>query len=486
MPSIGSIFVDFVARTAQFQTDVKTAGSTLRQETASMGSAFASVSASGSQMTASMERAGLRIGASFLGARTVAMAAAREIKDVYANINNIPGVPQETIDSINRMKYELEGSNSVLKQGIAKALGWFSDLGSGIGYAFGSAVYGADAAADAMKSMNDEAARFAATKFNDEMAKLQEQAKQLSMSKGELADYLSSAANALETQGNGSGGTQQERWDALTQAMKDRIQAEKSLNALTKESEAAWAAYDVALGKVDHAHESTSERVARLREEIHALKDDLSVGPILSDSTGGKQTEEEIAKVKELTEKTKELGVALAKLKEPATIMRNTFVQGMEGMADKMAEFVVTGKANFADFFKTLEQQIISTFIKLSIINPLLNALFSGSSGYNALPAFASLAGFADGGDPPLGAPSIVGENGPELFIPKQAGTIVPNSALASIGGGGGGVTVIYNITSGVTRNDLAPILDLHAQRVKGDVADAMRRGGGPSRAFGR
>ena len=47
------------------------------------------------------------------------------------------------------------------------------------------------------------------------------------------------------------------------------------------------------------------------------------------------------------------------------------------------------------------------------------------------------LLGFADGGRPPVGRPSIVGERGPELFVPDRAGTIVPNHAM-----GGANVTV--------------------------------------------
>jgi hypothetical protein len=38
-----------------------------------------------------------------------------------------------------------------------------------------------------------------------------------------------------------------------------------------------------------------------------------------------------------------------------------------------------------------------------------------------------SIFGFAGGGDPPVNKPSIVGEKGPELFVPKTAGTIIPN-----------------------------------------------------------
>ena len=58
--------------------------------------------------------------------------------------------------------------------------------------------------------------------------------------------------------------------------------------------------------------------------------------------------------------------------------------------------------------------------------NTLLKAIFPGSSLFSALP------GFANGGSPPVGKPSIVGEKGPELFVPKSAGTIIPNGAIGS------------------------------------------------------
>ena len=58
--------------------------------------------------------------------------------------------------------------------------------------------------------------------------------------------------------------------------------------------------------------------------------------------------------------------------------------------------------------------------------NTLLKSIFPGSSLFSALP------GFANGGNPPVGKPSIVGEKGPELFVPKSAGTIIPNGAIGS------------------------------------------------------
>ena len=48
--------------------------------------------------------------------------------------------------------------------------------------------------------------------------------------------------------------------------------------------------------------------------------------------------------------------------------------------------------------------------------------------------------GYAEGGNPPVGVPSIVGENGPEMIVPKSAMTVIPNHKL-------GGQTIVVNIT---------------------------------------
>lgn len=55
----------------------------------------------------------------------------------------------------------------------------------------------------------------------------------------------------------------------------------------------------------------------------------------------------------------------------------------------------------------------------------------AGGSAYGATPQAVNggvFPQFAEGGKPPVGQPSIVGERGPELFVPDQPGTVVPNS----------------------------------------------------------
>jgi len=55
--------------------------------------------------------------------------------------------------------------------------------------------------------------------------------------------------------------------------------------------------------------------------------------------------------------------------------------------------------------------------------------------GPGLLLGLSGLLGFKDGGEPPVNEPSIVGEGGPEIFVPKTSGTIIPNDASKLLAG---------------------------------------------------
>ena len=72
-----------------------------------------------------------------------------------------------------------------------------------------------------------------------------------------------------------------------------------------------------------------------------------------------------------------------------------------------------------------------------------LNALLFGNVGGKTVTSgLFGLLGFANGGNPPVGKPSIVGEKGPELFVPRTSGTVIPNDKL----GGGGSTNISVNV----------------------------------------
>lgn len=80
---------------------------------------------------------------------------------------------------------------------------------------------------------------------------------------------------------------------------------------------------------------------------------------------------------------------------------------------------------------------LLNLFIEQVIMRPIAEALAKNSSagggiGGGLIAGISAVFGgfFANGGTPPLGKVSIVGERGPELFVPRQVGNIVPNHAI--------------------------------------------------------
>lgn len=110
----------------------------------------------------------------------------------------------------------------------------------------------------------------------------------------------------------------------------------------------------------------------------------------------------------------------------------------MGNMESAIDRFVRTGKLGFKDLARSIIQDMIAMQMKATA-SGFLNALFGSMFGMGANPyqpaAVMGMPGYADGGNPAVGRPSIVGERGPELFVPRTAGTIIPNHALSGVGG---------------------------------------------------
>lgn len=151
-----------------------------------------------------------------------------------------------------------------------------------------------------------------------------------------------------------------------------------------------------------------------------------------------------------------------------------------DALSDSLADIAVNFK-NLKDTATGAIQSIAREIIKAKITNPFSESII------NALPSFnlGSLFGFADGGSPPVGVPSIVGERGPEIFVPNSAGTIIPNHAL---GGASLSFTQVIQVSPGVPElvnqqiREAAPLI---AAQAHASVFAAMRKGGPESRITG-
>jgi len=132
----------------------------------------------------------------------------------------------------------------------------------------------------------------------------------------------------------------------------------------------------------------------------------------------------------------------------------DAFASVTSNMNTALDNFVKTGKLNFKDFAKSVIQDLIAIQLKMqatALLKSALGGINFGSLFGGGVPDTASVfgasngMGFASGGEPPIGQASLVGERGPELFVPKQAGTIIPNNTLQGMMGGNGQPSITYN-----------------------------------------
>ena len=135
--------------------------------------------------------------------------------------------------------------------------------------------------------------------------------------------------------------------------------------------------------------------------------------------------------------------------------------------ADSFANVVASGE-NLFDGLGNIFIEIGKMLVKLLVKSLILSAIFSSFPGLGGFGAegltstkdiLGSLMGgeYANGGRPPVGKMSLVGEKGPELFVPGSSGTIIPNNAL------GGGGAVIPDVR--ISGNDLLIVFDRAERR---------------------
>ena len=117
------------------------------------------------------------------------------------------------------------------------------------------------------------------------------------------------------------------------------------------------------------------------------------------------------------------------------TTLEDGMVKAGQMLEDSLASAIATGKADFSTLGDHIKQVLAKAMVQKFISGPIM-----------------SLFGLATGGPAKAGQPYIVGEKGPELFIPKNSGTVIPNDQTEAMAGGvslgGGRNEVTYNINA--------------------------------------
>ena len=189
----------------------------------------------------------------------------------------------------------------------------------------------------------------------------------------------------------------------------------------------------------------------------------------------------------------------LSKIQDKVNEFVGVATRGFDNLSNSIAKAMVTGQREglkFKEILQSLAIDLTKTILNMVIFNKLkegvniiggkIGEIFAGKG---ATTTGTTLPGKATGGAVSGSTARLVGERGPELFVPNQAGRIIPSSLTPNAMGGGSGVTVNQNLNFalGVTNTVRAEIISMMPQiqnQTLSAVAEARMRGGKFAKAF--
>ena len=250
-----------------------------------------------------------------------------------------------------------------------------------------------------------------------------------------------------------------------------RLANEPLALALTAQKEIYKINADVAKIKADKDMPNARKlnEIAVLEIQSKAITRQLTYDIATAEQTAG-QTR--LQAITAYLEKQYELNTAIQQQKALAESVSGTLGQGMTAVFDTL----IQGSDNWGKSLQQIASKVLvdiaNQLIRIYVIEQAVSAIksflspalpFGGGGGQignvGTLGPNYGIKQFANGGVPPVGRPSLVGERGPELFMPGIRGTVIPNGGF-----GGGSTNVVVNV-------------DASGSNVQGDQAQAKQLG---------
>jgi len=239
--------------------------------------------------------------------------------------------------------------------------------------------------------------------------------------------------------------SQKEKDKMLT---KNEVEMQNAVNAVLNNQQKELDAIDQKMSQIDKRRPGAGALQAELERQKTLVQ--------VSTDYYVQQTQKVVAANQEARTKF-ETGwnEAFAQYKENAETMadvgKKSFTTVVDQMSSALETFVKTGKLNFSDLAKSIIADLIAIQIKAQATQLFSNmfsgfggGIFGGSTGpapvETATPIMVSN---ATGGPLDAGQPSIVGENGPEVIVPRGNSTVIPNNQLGGMGG-----QTVQNVTN--------------------------------------
>jgi len=159
-----------------------------------------------------------------------------------------------------------------------------------------------------------------------------------------------------------------------------------------------------------------------------------------------------------IVEKNQALQQQLTQAEQLKAVYSDIGMSIKSGVVDAI-QGAVDGTKSLGEVAANVLNNIANKILDVAVNMALFGAMSGTGTGGGLLGGFFRPPGKALGGPVSAGSPYMVGERGPELFMPSRGGSIIPNNAL-----GGGSTSVVVNV-------------DASGSNVQGDQAQGKQLG---------
>ena len=246
-----------------------------------------------------------------------------------------------------------------------------------------------------------------------------------------------------------------------------------------------------------------TEEELRILNEERKIEDALLSKKIKDQAVIEKLVKTQTEEIRKQSAETQKLVDQQKRLDAIGDSLASTF----RSAGDSIVDAFLRGDKSAMSFKNVLREVLIGiqkTIINVLILEQIENQIRKSVSGGGLSGIFKSIGkiftgggdltstqgSFASGGSVQANRPALVGEKGPELFVPRTAGAITPSSLTSGRMGGGAGITIEQNLNfaTGIQNTVRAEVLNMLPQIQQSTiaaVADAKLRGGKFAKAFG-
>ena len=236
-----------------------------------------------------------------------------------------------------------------------------------------------------------------------------------------------------------------------------------------------------------------------LEKHLISVQGDTKILGIAQENLGAifEKNKERLAELGIMSEE--DLGKAFTKLADDTNLLateldgelKQAIINSSNAFSTDLVNSLLDGQSaleSFKNFAQNLVAQILSIFLQLKVINPILNQIFgagtffTGSGGSGGGSGGGIGLAKAGGGTVQKGVPTLVGERGAEIFIPNTSGRIMNNmNSKNAMGGNSIVINQSVNFATGVVptvRAEVMSMLPQIADVTKASVSEAAARGG--------